>query len=69
MQENGNESVEMSTPEPTTPATTNKETRNTHRVNKRGKSRHGIEGGAIWSVKKYFKGERPKLNAVLGLIT
>ena len=65
---NGNEKVETLTPEPTTPDTTNKETGNTHRGNRKGNFRHGKEGGASWSERKYFKGETPKLNAVLSLI-
>ena len=52
-----------------TPTPTSNESRNTYRGNRRGNSRRGNEGGTRGSEQKYFKGETPELNAVLGLIT
>ena len=69
MTENGNKTVEIFTPEPTAPATTNKETGNTCRGNRKGNFRHGNEGGVRWSEPKDFKGETPKINTVLGIVT
>ena len=69
MSENGNKTVKTLTPEPKTPATTNKETGNTRRGNRKGNFRRGNEEGASWSEQKYFKLETPELNSVLGLIT
>ena len=57
------------TPEPTTPATSNKEIGNTRIVNIKINFRRGNEGRYIWSKQKYFIAETPKINAVLGLIT
>ena len=68
MSENRQEIVEMSIPEPTTPANTKKETRNTRRGNRKGNVRCGNKGGVSWSGQKDFKGETPKINAVLDLI-
>ena len=48
MSENRNKTVKTSTPEPTTPATTNKETRNTLRGKRKENFRHGNEGGVKW---------------------
>ena len=59
----------MSTPGPTTQYTTNKESRNTRRGNRKVKFRRGNEGGASCSEQKDFKGETPEINAVLGIIT
>ena len=50
-------------------ATTNKETDNTHRGNREVNFRRGDELRVSWSEQKDFKGETPKLNAVLSLIT
>ena len=69
MKENGNEIVKMLTPEPMTPATTNKETGNTRRGNKRGNFRRGNKVGLSWSEQNDFKGETLKLNAVLRIVT
>ena len=69
MSENRNETVKTSTPEPTTPTTINKETRNTCRGNRKGNLRHGNEGGASWSEQKDFKEKTTKLNSVLGPVT
>ena len=69
MSENGNDKLETSAPEPTTPATTNKETGNTCIVNRKGNFRRGNKGGSRWSDQKDFMGETPKLKYVLGLIT
>ena len=56
-------------PEPTMPATTNKETGNTRKENRKGNFRRENEGGTRWLEQKYFKGETPELNDVPGLIT
>ena len=49
-------------------ATKNKETGNNRRGNIKGTFRHRNEGGSSWSEQKYFKGDMPKINAVLSLI-
>ena len=56
MSGNGNKTVEMSTPEPTIPATTNKETRNTRREKREVNFRCGNKGGVCWSEQNDFKG-------------
>ena len=61
MSENGNETVKTSTLEPTTLATTNKKTGNTHRGNRKV--------GASWSKQKDFKKETSEINVVIRLIT
>ena len=68
MIENGNKRVQMLTPEPTTPDTTNKETGDTHKRNRKGNFGRRNKGGARWLEQNYFKGETTKLNAALGII-
>ena len=68
MRENGSKTVKTSTPEPTTPDTTNREIGNNHKGNIKGNFRRGNEGEASWSERK-IKGETPKLNTDIGLIT
>ena len=52
-----------------TPAPMGNEIGRTYKGNRRGSSRRGNEGGTRGSEQKYFKGETPELNSVLGLIT
>ena len=68
------EPAEPTTPTPSTSASatpnhTSNESGSTHKGNRRRNSRRGNEGGTKGSEQKYFKGETPELNAVLGLIT
>ena len=51
-----------------TPTPTSNYSGSTYKGNRRGSSRRGNEGGTRVLEKKYFKGETPELNAVLGLI-
>ena len=74
MNKTGKEPAKHPAPAPTTPVSatptpTNNESRNNRRVNQRGNLRRGNEGGTSGLEQKYFKGETPELNAVLGLIT
>ena len=69
MSKNGNKTVKTLAPEPTTPATTNKEIGNTRKGIRKGNFRGENEEGAIWLEQKYFKRETPELNASLGCIT
>ena len=59
----------QSTSESATPTPTSNESGSTYKGNRRGKSRRGNESGTRGLEQKYFKGETPELNAVLGLIT
>ena len=59
MSENGNEVVKTSTPEPTTAATTNKETRNTRRGNIKGNFRRGKEGEQDGCNRRILRERRP----------
>ena len=73
MKEN-KEPAKPTTPAPSTsasatPTTAINESGSTYKGNRRGSSRCGNEGGTRVSEQKYFKGETPELNAVLGLIT
>ena len=68
------EPAEPTTPTPstsasTTPTPTSNESGSTYKGNRKGNSRRGNEGGTRGSEQKYFKGETPELNAILGLIT
>ena len=68
------EPAEPTTPTPSTSASatpnpTSNESGITYKVNRRGSSIRGNEGGTRGSEQKYFKGETPELNAFLGLIT
>ena len=74
MNETGKEPDKPPNPVPTTPVSatptpTKNESGNNRRGNRRVNLRHGNEGGTSGLEKKDFKGETPKLNAVLGLIT
>ena len=74
MNETGKEQAEPPVPAPTTPASatltpTNKDSRSNYRGNQRGNSKCGNEGGMRGSEQKYFRGETPELNVVLGIIT
>ena len=67
------EPAEPTTPTPLTsasarPTPTSNESGSAYKGNRRGNSRHGNKGGMRGSEQKYFKGETPELNAVLGLI-
>ena len=68
------EPSEPTTPTPSTsasatPTPTSNESGSAYKGNRRGNSRRGNEGWTRVSEQKYFKGETPELNAVLGLIT
>ena len=68
------ELAKPTTPTPSTSASamttpTSNESGSTYKGNRRGSSRRGNEGGTRGSEQKYFKGENPELNDVLGLIT
>ena len=52
-----------------TPTPTSNESGYTYKGNRGGSSRSGNKGGTRGLEQKYFKGETPELNAVLGLIT
>ena len=74
MNETGKEPAEPPTPAPAMPASAmptpkNNESGNNRRGNQRGNLRRGNKGETSRLEQKDFKGETPKLNAVLGLIT
>ena len=73
MNKTGKEPAEPPAPAPATPASatltpTNNKSGNKYRGNRRGNSKCGNEGGTRGSEQKYFRGETPELNVVIGLI-